>query len=114
MPDPVTRTLLHLDNPHSAEVGLTAEAEEGVEATLASAVDLQTTATHSDLAIGHHLLQGGEAYLEATGMTGVQRDAKTTAGSIVMTVSVSLIGSDGSLQPAGSTRVHQLRTNKSR
>ena len=114
MPDLVTRMLRHSDNPHSVEAGSTAEVEEGVEATLASAVDPQTTATRSDLETDHHLRQGGEAYLEVTGMTGVQRDAKTTAGSTVMTVSVSLIGSDEILQPAGLTRVHQLRTNKFR
>lgn len=35
--DLVTRTHLHSDNPHSAEVDSTAEVEEGAEVTLAFA-----------------------------------------------------------------------------
>ena len=40
MPDPATRMHLLLDSRHSAEVDSMAEAEEGVQATLASVVDL--------------------------------------------------------------------------
>jgi len=51
-------------------------------------------------------------YLAVTGTIGVQRDAKMTAGSIVMIVSVSPIASDETLWPADSTRARLLLTNK--
>jgi hypothetical protein len=98
--DLVTQTRLRSDNPHSAEVDSTAEVEEGAEVTLAFAaiaVDLWTIATRSDLETDHRRLRGGEVYLAVTGTTGVQRDAKMTAGSIVMIVSVSPTASDGIL-----------------
>jgi hypothetical protein len=92
-------TQMHLrsDNPLLVEVVSMAEVEEEVEEILAFDADPQTIATRSDLEIDHHRLQGGEAYLVATGMTGVQRDAKMIAGLIAMTVSVSPIVSDGTL-----------------
>jgi hypothetical protein len=112
---PVTRTYPRSDNLHSAEVDSTAEVEEGagvISASAAIAADLQMIAVHSDLEIDHRRPQGGEVYLAATGTTGARRDAKMTAGSIVMIVSVSLIASDETLWPADSTHVRLLLTNK--
>jgi hypothetical protein len=97
MLDLVTQMYLRSDNLLLVEVVSMVEVEEEVEETLAFDADPQTIATRSDLEIDHHRLQGGEAYLVATETTGVQRDVKMTAGSIAMTVSVSLIVSDGTL-----------------
>lgn len=102
------------DSLHLAEEGSMAEVEDGVEVILASAVDLQTTATHSDLETDHRLPQGGEAYLAVIGTIGARIGVKTTAGSTVMIVSVSLIVSGEILQLAGSIHVRLLLTNKSR
>lgn len=112
--DPATRMHRRSDNIHLAEVDSMAEVEDGVEVILASAVDLQTTATHSDLGTDHRLPQGGAAYLAVTGTTGARRGVKTTAGSTVMIVSASLIVSGETLQLAGLIHVHLLLTNKCR
>lgn len=112
--DPVTRMLRRSDKLRLAGVGSMAEGEDAAEVILASAVDLQTTATRSDLGIDLRLPQGGEAYLVVTGTIGALRGAKTTVGLTVMIVSVSLIVSGETLQLAGLTHVRLLRTNKRR
>jgi len=113
MLDPVTQMHRHSDNPHLAGVASTAEVEDGVvEVISASVVDLQTIATPSDLETDRRLPQGGEAYLAVIGTIGAPRDVKTTAGSTVMTVSVSPIVSDETLQLADLTRVRPLPINK--